>query len=272
MHIFKHKAPVLCSAFSKDGQHVFTGSCDKTAQMWNLPKGVGTQVGMHDAPIKEIGFLPDKKMVVTGSWDKTIKYWDCRAQAPALTVSLPERVYAMSCTEPLLVCATAGKQILIYNLSNPKQPFRTYDSPLKMQSRCLANFVDRAGFALGSIEGRVAIQYVDEKQQSKNFAFKCHRVDNNVYAVNGIAFHPCGKFATYGSDGVYTFWDKDSKQRLKQFTANPQPITSGTFNNAGNIFAYSVGYDWSRGVQYYDKSKMNTIFLHNVTKAEMHLQ
>ena len=54
---------------------------------------------------------------------------------------------------------------------------------------------------------------------SRNFAFKCHRQqETQVYAVNAISFHPrWGTFATAGSDGVYTFWDKDSKQRLKMF-------------------------------------------------------
>jgi WD40 repeat protein len=69
---------------------------------------------------------------------------------------------------------------------------------------------------VGSIEGRVAVQHIDEAQQSKNFTFKCHRDNNDVYAVNSINFHPVhATFATSGSDGAYHFWDKDSKQRLK---------------------------------------------------------
>lgn len=36
------------------------------------------------------------------------------------------------------------------------------DSPLKMQSRCVALFPNAHSFAIGSIEGRVAIQYLSE--------------------------------------------------------------------------------------------------------------
>jgi len=58
-----------------------------------------------------------------------------------------------------------------------------------------------------------------------NFAYKCHREEakntpdrtNHIYSVNSIAFHPCGTFATAGSDGQFCFWDKDKRQRLKQF-------------------------------------------------------
>jgi hypothetical protein len=104
---------------------------------------------------------------------------------------------------------------------------------------------------VGSIEGRVAVQHIDEAQQSKNFTFKCHRDNNDIYAVNAISFHPVSMkegyykpsmpkslkvvfgvswvdihvdlvqvhatFATSGSDGAYNFWDKDSRQRLKVF-------------------------------------------------------
>jgi hypothetical protein len=42
---------------------------------------------------------------------------------------------------------------------------QTLESPLKYQHRCVTIFKDKqnrpAGFALGSIEGRVAIQYIN---------------------------------------------------------------------------------------------------------------
>jgi mRNA export factor len=66
-------------------------------------------------------------------------------------------------------------------------------------------------------------------------------------------FHPVfGTFSTAGSDGTYNFWDKDSKQRLKQmakatYGTNPAPIPCSAFNKDGTIFAYAVSYDWSRG-------------------------
>jgi mRNA export factor len=47
------------------------------------------------------------------------------------------------------------------------------------------------GFALGSIEGRVAIHYVNPTNPKDNFTFKCHRANgstsNNmqdIYAVS----------------------------------------------------------------------------------------
>ena len=46
------------------------------------------------------------------------------------------------------------------------------------------------GFALGSIEGRVAIQYIQAASPKDNFTFKCHRSNatvggyQEIYAVS----------------------------------------------------------------------------------------
>ena len=65
-----------------------------------------------------------------------------------------------------------------------------------------------------------------------------HRQGNEVFSVNGICFHPNGTFATVGGDGVFTTWDKDSKQRLKLSAAQGNSVTCAAFNPAGTIFAY----------------------------------
>lgn len=83
---------------------------------------------------------------------------------------------------------------------------------------------------------------------SKNFSFRCHRDESkNVFSVNAINFHPTyGTFSTAGSDGTVSFWDKDSKQRLKPFSNVNGTIPCTAFNRNGAIFAYAVSYDWSK--------------------------
>lgn len=75
-----------------------------------------------------------------GSWDKTLKYWDGRQATPVLTVNLPERVYALDVKHPLLVVGCADRHIQVYNLSNPQAAYKTLQSPLKWQTRCVACF------------------------------------------------------------------------------------------------------------------------------------
>jgi mRNA export factor len=43
--------------------------------------------------------------------------------------------------------------------------------------------------------------------KEKNFTFKCHRVDADIYAVNTMSFHNTyGTFVTAGSDGAPCDW------------------------------------------------------------------
>jgi len=270
-HFFKHDAPILCCDWSPDGTKVVSGSCDKSAKIWSLETKQGQQIAAHEKPIKEIFFIPTLNTVVTGSWDKTLKYWDTRSANPVATVKLSERVYCMDVSHPLQVVGTADKQLHIFHLSKPDKVFKQLASPLRYQPRSIACFPDHGGFAIGSIEGRVGINYIDDKiGRAQNFAFKCHRYETQVYAVNNICFHKqFGTFATSGSDGTYVFWDKDSKHRLKLFERMPNSITTATFNRDGRIYAYALGYDWSKGMEGYDKSKPHQIYVHGVQEVEI---
>jgi mRNA export factor len=271
---------VLDTCFSADGGTVFSCGADKAVRMWqlngNVPSGsVPQQIGVHDAVVRHVRFLPHcnngQGLVVSGGWDRKLKFWDVRSPTPAGILELSERVYALDARGDLLVVGTADRQIYSYdvgnNASGPREISRA-ESPLKFMTRCLSVFPDHCGFAVGSIEGRVGIHYVRQVPGKESFAFKCHRQESNVYSVNGIAFnHPFGTFATIGSDGVVTFWDKDNKQRLKAFPQLERTISCAAFNATGTLFAYASSYDWSKGSGYVQAG--NEIFVHVVQENEV---
>ncbi|KXS17253.1 WD40 repeat-like protein [Gonapodya prolifera JEL478] len=257
----QHEAPPLTCAFTKDGTRLFATGSDGVGRLLDLQsQQTATMPNIHDAPIKCARFVEIQggHFLATAGWDKMLKYWDLRQPSgtPTAQVQLPERAYTMDAVGPLLVVGTAERHLNIINLQNPGQIFKTIASPLKWQTRSVACFHDARGFAVGSIEGRVGIQYVDDKESGLNFSFKCHREgatpsQQSIYSVNSISFHPVyGTFSTAGADGGLNFWDKDSKQRLKQFSLVQGQITSTSFSRDGKIFACAVGYDWSKGHEY----------------------
>eukprot|EP00171_Calliarthron_tuberculosum_P010947 IDg10947t1 len=277
VNMFKHDAPVLDVAWSGDGQAVFSASADKTAKMWNLATNTQTTVAAHDGPIRHIFYCSSSAggspCIVTGSWDKTIKYWDIRAPTgkPMGSISTSDKVYAMDARSPLLVVGTADRQLRVYDIRKPSVVFHEKLAQLKHQFRCLATFPDSMGYAVGSIEGRVSIDHIQEQDRKSDFAFKCHRESDTIYPVNSIAFHEeFGTFATAGSDGGFNFWDKDNKHRLKQFSRLNQPITAGAFSHDGSIYAYAVGYDWSKGAAHHNPATdKKYVLLHGVQPTEI---
>lgn len=277
-----HDWASLTFSFSQDGTKVVGAGTDKAARLLDLGSGNTTpqQVAAHDQPIRCARFVDvpgqAQPVLVTGSWDKTIKYWDLRTANPVATVQCQERVYSIDTRDKLLVVGTADRYINVINLDKPTDFYKTLQSPLKWQTRIVTCFTDATGFAVGSIEGRCAIQYVEEKDSSSNFSFKCHRQTppntrdiSNVYSVNAISFHPQhGTFSTAGSDGTFHFWDKDAKHRLKGYPEVGGTISCTDFNRSGTVFAYAVSYDWSKGYAFNTPQLPNKIMLHAVVGDE----
>ncbi|KAL3309858.1 hypothetical protein Ciccas_011584 [Cichlidogyrus casuarinus] len=268
------EAPVLSSCWSKDGSKIFTVGVDKKVMMWDLGSNQMSQIGSHDAPIKTAHFIqcPQYTCLMTGGWDKKLKFWDCRTPNPILVNDMPERVYCADVFYPLAVVVTASREVVIYNLENHPKEFNKSESPLKYQSRCVSIFLDKnkqpTGYALGSIEGRSAIQYLNPSNPKDNFTFKCHRSNatmggyQEVFPVNDIVFHPIhGTLATVGSDGRYAFWDKDARTKLTYLETAQLPLTSCAIDAKGQIFAYAACYDWSQGHEFNDPSKPPKVFL-----------
>jgi len=72
----------------------------------------------------------------------------------------------MDTKDQLLVVGTADRHIAIFNLASPDRIYKTLVSPLKFQTRVVSCFTNGNGFAVGSVEGRCAIQYVEDKVMS----------------------------------------------------------------------------------------------------------
>lgn len=278
-HQVAHNGPVMTTGWSSDGTKLFSGSCDKQVKMTDLMTGQTVTVAQHDAPVSTMKVFTSPQMgqmLLTGSWDKTIKYWDLRQSSPALSVPMPERVYCLDIAYPVLAVGLAERNVMIYNLDNPTQLARRMESLLKYPPRCIAAFPNRNGFAAGSIEGRVTIQNFEEPQEEarKSFSFKCHREpdrSNECYPVNSIVFHPSPQlpsvFATVGSDGWYSFWDKDTKSRLyKPNFKLDNSISACAFSYDGAIFAYTNSYDWHKGHAYNTPTLKHMILAKQVTE------
>ncbi|ODV89109.1 hypothetical protein CANCADRAFT_3745 [Tortispora caseinolytica NRRL Y-17796] len=280
--LYEHQGPVLSVHWSPDGTKVASGGVDRAGRVFDVATGQAAQMAAHDAPIKDVRFVnvPNAQgpILATASWDKTLKYWDLRQQSPIATVNLPERAYSMDTRSNLLVVATAERHIAIIDLNNPGAIFKSIISPLKLQTRVVSCFPSANGYAVGSIEGRCSIQYVDEKQQKDSFSFKCHRdqvsqgarPEFNVFALNSISFHPqYGTFATCGADGTFHYWDKESRHRLKFFPNLGAPVVASAFNSKGTIFAYAISYDWSKGYQFNRQDYPKTVRLHMVKDEDI---
>ncbi|PPQ69955.1 hypothetical protein CVT26_013291 [Gymnopilus dilepis] len=80
MVIDAHDGGVYSISYSIDGQHIVSGSSDKTTRIWNA------QTGEAESPVfrgptervNSVAFSPKGKVIASGSYDKSIRLWDVK--------------------------------------------------------------------------------------------------------------------------------------------------------------------------------------------------
>lgn len=269
---YTHAGAVLDCCFS-DPSHAFSGGLDKSLKTFDFNSMMETPVGRHMDAIKCVEFCPELGVCATGSWDKTVKLWDTRQKHCIGTYDQSgEKVYSMSVCGERLIVATSNKKVLVWNLKNMQFAEQRRQSSLKFQTRCVCSFPTSDGFVLSSIEGRVAVEFLDVDQdvQKKKYAFKCHRLKEDgvehIYPVTAISFHKIHKtFATGGGDGFVNIWDPFNKKRLCQFHRFPTDIASLAFNNEGTMIA--VASSQILPLEGQEKQK-DEIFVRSVSDSE----
>eukprot|EP00164_Ancoracysta_twista_P008504 GFYU01012327.1.p1 GENE.GFYU01012327.1~~GFYU01012327.1.p1 ORF type:complete len:331 (-),score=60.62 GFYU01012327.1:105-1097(-) len=270
---YNHKAGVLDVCFG-DGTSCFSGGVDKTVKSYDFNKSSDSILGTHDNAVKAVRFSHSRKCLVTGSWDKTLKVWDARAPTPCIsTHTLPNKVFSADVRNDRVVVGTCGRGVEIFDLRNMATPEQSRESSLRYQTRCIAIYPDEQGYALSSIEGRVAMEYFDlgKEMQARKYAFKCHRAKVNdvdtVYPVNVVAFHPLyGTFATGGCDGTVNIWDGQHRKRLAIFKGYPTSISAACFNHDGTQLAIASSYTFEEGEK---DHPADSIFVRYVQDAEV---
>jgi len=235
-------------------------------------------IGRHAEAVNHVFYIPQCNCVVSGSWDGHLKYWDVlspNSSMPLLDVDVLTSIQAMDLNYPLLVVATAQRNILLYDLDRPNVLSRSYKSALKLETNkgTLKIFPDRYGFLFASVEGRCSIRHFDDTLSNQNFVFKCHRSNmTQVHSVNGADFHPFfGTFVTCGGDCKFFYWDKNAKQKLYSSPELARQVSHCKFNTDGSMCAIVSQYDYSKGKYGLDDKPdaKVAIFIHQPSLSEI---
>ncbi|PAV61074.1 hypothetical protein WR25_21748 [Diploscapter pachys] len=247
--LYFHGKSVLACTFA-GYERVASGGLDQMVKLYDIESGTEINLGGHSLGIRCMEFSNRHELIVSGSWDSTIKLWDIRHRQGTIEAKVSDRVYAMDVNNDKILVGTKDRKIFLYDIRRMDNPEQVRESPLKYQTRNVAFFPSPDAFVVSSIEGRVAVEYVNQSpdEQKKKYAFKCHRNKESdgtetIYPVNALAFHPKhSTFATGGSDAIVNIWDPYNRKRLVQLHKFNTSIQSLSFNNEGNLLAIAASY------------------------------
>jgi cell cycle arrest protein BUB3 len=256
-----HQAPVLDCCFTDDGRAV-SASADRSVKLWDLAAGSAVTLGLHNQPVKCVEHAAARGAVVSAGWDCALHLWDARQPgAAAASAQLPEKAYSLGLTDDRIVVGMAGRHVHVYDMRTmgttvELAPEQVRQSSLKYQTRCIRCFPNGRGYALSSVEGRVAIEYFDDapEVQAQKYAFKCHRKrdgdTDTVFPINAMAFNKThGTFATGGCDGTVIMWDGSHKKKLTTYPEKATSVAALAFSHDDTLLASAVSYTHEAGEQ-----------------------
>ncbi len=67
------------------------------------------------------------------------------------------------------------------------------------------------------------------------------------------------------------FWDSIRKGRIAEFDFKGNAITQAEIDPTGKYMAYSLGYDWARGIEGY-MSQPSKVCVHELKEKELEYQ
>jgi cell cycle arrest protein BUB3 len=102
---------------------------------------------------------------------------------------------------------------------------------------------------------------------TKKYAFKCHRVNDIIYPVNYIVFHPIhGTFATGGADGTVVTWDGNNKKKIANIVKLQNSIACLAYNFDGSELAMASSYTFEEGERDHPREE---IYVREVLESEV---
>lgn len=275
LHQIEHRAVIFDACWGSNEDEVFTCGTDNDVRRVNLTTNSQEVLSTHADIAMRVYFDPATSTLFSITFRHELHVHNIPpGMAPvgmAAKLQLPGAPLCMGATTTKLIIPMSERLTYIYDIptlsqasaQSPKaapntievQPFQRRDASLKFMTICVAGMPDDKGYATSSIEGRVAVDWLDESDeaQARKYAFKCHRetrhdTDENgqprdvdvVYPVHALAFNQHNVFATGGQDTTVALWDAVQKRRIRQYAKFGNNVKVAAFDPEGQTLAVGV--------------------------------
>ncbi|XP_047255503.1 mitotic checkpoint protein BUB3.3 isoform X4 [Capsicum annuum] len=236
--------------------------------LYDLGSGIKASVGNHGDLATCVEYSAETCQIVTAGWDRKINFWDARStQSHGFLNSLVSDVESMSLCG-LNLMFSAGSSVNIYDIRSYKTSVHTKGIKVK----CIRPIFNPKGFVVGSIDGRVLLEYICKSSLNEGYAFRCHpKVKDgrrHLVTINDIAFNPSiiGSFVTGDNDGYATLWDARGRKRIFEMSRYPNSVVSLSYSHDGLLLAVASSYSYQEANEIEEPPQ---IFVHEMGNCDL---
>lgn len=201
-----HKELVYTVTHTPDGNHLISGSFDKTVKLWDLKTGKETKTfagtSGHNDLVLTTAINPEGRVIASGAKDNSIKLWDMPVTGalhdyPGSTAAITSE--AVTTDGSKLAIGQVDGIIRLWNTSDGKQ--LAHLTAGKKSITALAISVNAQWLAAGDTDGNVYLfQLSDNKHAGQMTA--------HTKSVTGLAFHANNQLLySTGMDGLLKGWN-----------------------------------------------------------------
>ncbi|KAF2299106.1 hypothetical protein GH714_030646 [Hevea brasiliensis] len=197
--------------------------------------------------VSRIRFAPLSNNLLISSWDSNLRLYD--VDGSLLRLEAPSQAGLLDCcyqSESMAFSAGSDGGIRRYDLHSGTN--ETIGSHHDIAT-CVG-YSDQTGYAVGYVDGRVALEFLDPSNLNEGYTFRCHPKFKDgrahLVSINDIVFNPlvCGTFVSGDNDGYIITWNNESKRRLYEFPRYPNSVASLSFNQGGELLAIASSYTY----------------------------
>lgn len=224
-------SPVLCVAFSADGQTAAVGCEDSTIGIWQLGTGnlLHTLEG-HRGSVRSIAFSPDGQKLVSGSEDKSVRVWWVK-DGSEVGHADQDAVEAVAFSPDGTLIAAGGWSGAVSIFKVDDDSMEEIESLSASIVHCLAFSPDGKTLAAGCYDTTILLWWVSDGHQ-------IHTLEGHTNFVLDLDFSPDGQNLVSGGGGTgIRIWRVSDGRQLDVLTGHTNFVHGLAYSPDGELLA-----------------------------------